>query len=219
MHNSVERKISIINKQIMKKVFTLIIALIAITTVKAQNEGTFEESYTSTINVLVGGMYSYNAENVTYKIHRYTDGGTEKLDVVIPAYNLKNTAIGDLEIGSYTVYGVEYDNTKSAYYRDYSNDGCIMHFKGAAFDKDYETKGNIEIKYGTGDITITNNFAPGSMPFSLVSTFNATVAGINEIESGELNVENSRCYNLSGQRIGNNAKGIIIRNGKKFINK
>lgn len=45
----------------------------------------------------------------------------------------------------------------------------------------------------------------------------ADPSGIEEIENGELKVENTPCYNVSGQRISASAKGIIIRNGKKMV--
>lgn len=43
--------------------------------------------------------------------------------------------------------------------------------------------------------------------------------GIEEIKNGNLNVADSPCYNLAGQRVNASAKGIIIINGKKYINK
>lgn len=41
---------------------------------------------------------------------------------------------------------------------------------------------------------------------------------INGIES-EKNAENGAIYNLAGQRVGKDYKGIVIKNGKKFMNK
>lgn len=43
--------------------------------------------------------------------------------------------------------------------------------------------------------------------------------GINEIENGGLNADNSRCYNTVGQHVSANTKGIIISNGKKIVKK
>lgn len=42
------------------------------------------------------------------------------------------------------------------------------------------------------------------------------VSGINEIKAYKLDV-NAPVYNLAGQRVNANAKGILIQNGKKFI--
>ena len=42
--------------------------------------------------------------------------------------------------------------------------------------------------------------------------------GINETSNGALNA-NSPIYNLAGQRVGKDYKGVVIQNGKKFIKK
>lgn len=42
------------------------------------------------------------------------------------------------------------------------------------------------------------------------------VSGINEIKADKFDV-NAPVYNLAGQRVNANAKGILIQNGKKFI--
>ncbi len=43
-------------------------------------------------------------------------------------------------------------------------------------------------------------------------------SGINNVTTSEVN-ENAPVYNLSGQRVNKETKGILIQNGKKFINK
>ncbi len=43
--------------------------------------------------------------------------------------------------------------------------------------------------------------------------------GIRSIENGKLRIENSNYYNLAGQRVGKDYKGIVIVNGKKMLNK
>lgn len=42
---------------------------------------------------------------------------------------------------------------------------------------------------------------------------------INSIDNGELGIDNSDYYNLSGQKVGKDYKGVIIVNGKKVIRK
>ena len=42
--------------------------------------------------------------------------------------------------------------------------------------------------------------------------------GIRSIENSELRIDNyDYYYNLSGQRVDKNYKGIVIKNGKKYI--
>lgn len=48
--------------------------------------------------------------------------------------------------------------------------------------------------------------------------FTAGTDGINEVKANTLN-ENAPVYNLAGQRVSKDTKGILIQNGKKFINK
>lgn len=43
--------------------------------------------------------------------------------------------------------------------------------------------------------------------------------GISEVQSSTAKVRGTECFNLNGQRVNNSAKGIVIINGKKFINK
>ena len=43
--------------------------------------------------------------------------------------------------------------------------------------------------------------------------------GIGEVNNLEFEIHNSKLYNLAGQRVGEDYSGIVIVNGKKFINK
>ena len=46
---------------------------------------------------------------------------------------------------------------------------------------------------------------------------NSIPTGIQEVTTNEQ--ENAPCYNTAGQRVSPDTKGIIIRNGKKYLNK
>ncbi len=43
--------------------------------------------------------------------------------------------------------------------------------------------------------------------------------GIRSIENGELRIDNSDYFNLAGQKVSKDYKGIVIVNGKKYLNK
>ena len=46
------------------------------------------------------------------------------------------------------------------------------------------------------------------------------VTGIEQVKAnGQGATVNSQCYNLSGQRVSNGYRGIVIQNGRKYINK
>lgn len=57
----------------------------------------------------------------------------------------------------------------------------------------------------------TNEINTGSSIYSLNGT-----TGINNISAEEANTD-APVYNLAGQRVGKNAKGVLIKNGKKYV--
>lgn len=195
-------------------------------------KGYYVKAVSNPITVTVGGQFTYNNDNVTYELRRYKDGETDKLDVAVPSYTLANTVMGNLTLGSYTVKGLVYDEAQGGYYRDYKNDGLKFHFTAVqggktTMDKDYEfaaeKPNNILVKYEGNDVSsIVNTFQVGNMPFGIVSVFSGATTSINNITttpSHDLNTTPSQQYNLAGQRVDNNYKGIVIVNGKKYLRK
>lgn len=53
----------------------------------------------------------------------------------------------------------------------------------------------------------------------LAINFGGETTGISKVATELTASENSAMYNLAGQRVSNSYKGIVIKNGKKFINK
>lgn len=195
-------------------------------------KGYYVKAVSNPIVVTVGGQFTYNNDNVTYELRRYKDGETDKLDVTVPSYTLANTIMGNLTLGSYTVKGLVYDEAQGGYYRDYKNDGLKFHFTAVqggktTMDKDYDfatdKDNNILVKYeGNNVSSIVNTFQVGTMPFGIVSVFSGATTSINDITttpSHDLNTTSSQQYNLAGQRVDNNYKGIVIVNGKKYLRK
>lgn len=195
-------------------------------------KGYYVKAVSNPITVTVGGQFTYNNDNVTYELRRYKDGETDKLDVTVPSYTLANTVMGNLTLGSYTVKGLVYDEAQGGYYRDYKNDGLKFHFTAVqggktTMDKDYDfatdKDNNILVKYeGNNVSSIVNTFQVGTMPFGIVSVFSGATTSINGVTttpSHDLNTTPSQQYNLAGQRVDNNYKGIVIVNGKKYLRK
>ena len=190
-------------------------------------KGYYVKAVSNSITVTVGGAYTYNNDNVTYNVRRYVDGDIEKLDVEVPSYSLTNTIMGDLTLGAYTVKGLVYDEEQGGFYRDYKNDGLSFHFKAekegtTTMDKDYdfnpEKDNNILVKYdGTKVASIVNTFQMGAMPFGIVSVLGGTETAINGVAT--TTATDNAVYNLSGQRVDHNYKGIVIVNGKKYLRK
>jgi hypothetical protein len=51
-----------------------------------------------------------------------------------------------------------------------------------------------------------------------VEVFDVVSTGINSVRT-EVENENAPIYNLAGQRVDKTFKGVVIQNGKKFIQK
>lgn len=181
--------------------------------------------------VSVGGSFNYQNASVTYNVRKYKDGDVEKLDVEIPTYALTETVMGDLTLGTYTVKGLKYDEAKGGYYRDYLNDGLSFHFTAVyngktTMDGDYEfnddnnTTNDILVKYSGNNIEeILNHFHMGTMPFQITSTFKEPTTGISSVTTNKTVKADGKMYNLSGQQVNDSYKGMVIVNGKKYINK
>ncbi len=176
--------------------------------------------------VSVGGNLNYQNESVTYNVRKYKDSDEEKVDVEIPTYTLTGTPMGDLTLGTYTVKGLTYNEEKGGYYRDYANDGLSFHFKSSSADDDYSFNNNnntvndILVKYsGTKIEEILNNFHMGSMPFQITSSFKSSATGISSVSTDETVKADGKMYNLSGQQVGDDYKGVVIMNGKKYFKK
>lgn len=187
----------------------------------------YVKSVTNAITVSVGGMFTYNNESVTYNVRKYMDEGVEKLDVEVPQYQLDGTVMGDLTLGSYTIKGLTYNEEKGGFYRDYKDDGLTFHFVAkqngvATMDKDYsfnsEKDNNILVTYsGNNIVSIVNTFQMGAMPFGIVTTFNNIVNGIDNVKVSDKVKNDGVAYDLSGRRVDDYFKGIVIVNGKKYL--
>lgn len=89
-----------------------------------------------------------------------------------------------------------------------------------AFGTSNETSGFKHVKTGSvipakkGYLKIET--AVGAKDFY---AFDDTVTGIHEAPSADVRESKEPLYNLAGQRVANDYKGIVVKNGKKFVNK
>lgn len=199
------------------KQIALIIAVMAFSLIAAAQEGT----YTGALKATVGGIFGpYSpTENVDFVITKNSDN---TINVLVPGFQLNKTPIGDIVIGEYTVSNISFDESKGAYYRDYTKDGIKMDFTMVGQKKNYEiTKtGNITLKIDGSKLTVTNNLCPGKMPVGDVAeTFEGTASasgiGTATAEPGKT----TATYNMSGMTVSSDARGIVIRGGKKYVNR
>ena len=199
------------------KQIALIIAVMAFSLIAAAQEGT----YTGALKATVGGIFGpYSpTENVDFVITKNSDN---TINVLVPGFQLNKTPIGDIVIGEYTVSNIAYDESKGAYYRDYTKDGIKMDFTMVGQKKNYEiTKtGDITLKIDGNKLTVTNNLRPGNMPVGDVAeTFEGTASasgiGTATAEPGKT----TATYNMSGMTVSSDVRGIVIRGGKKYVNR
>lgn len=124
---------------------------------------------------------------------------------------------------------------KSAQYKNtnlsFANNKTAIEIEGKANEADFSIASDGEGAYiskvlktnesetgkSTLYITITSNDLQKSNCFEVVIT-DKTATGIFNIKS-DSNATSSTLYNLAGQQVSNSYKGIIIKNGKKYINK
>ena len=187
----------------------------------------YVKTVSSPITVNVGGAFNYTNKSVSYDVRKYMDGDVQKADVEISTYTLENTVMGNLTLGTYTVKGLTYDESKGGFYRDYKDDNLTFHFTAEnggnkTMDGDYSINNtkdnNILVKYSGNNITdIVNRFQMGAMPFAIESKFDTQSTGITSIKSNSMN--DGKMYNLQGQEVSESYKGIVIVNGKKYLKK
>ncbi|MGN1255877.1 MAG: hypothetical protein ACI4UA_01800 [Bacteroidaceae bacterium] len=181
----------------------------------------YVKSTTKPLAVKVAGA-EYQNESVTYDARLYRAEGETLLDIAIHEYCLQGTVMGDLTLGAYTIRGLAYNEAQGGYWRDYSEDGLSFRFTtsgGIAQDYTFTRLGNILVKMsGTSIDFAENNFQPGSMPFpicSLLGTDPSTDIGLPQEETSART--ESPAYDLNGVRVCQDYRGIIIRNGKKYL--
>lgn len=60
-------------------------------------------------------------------------------------------------------------------------------------------------------------YQPGA--YFTIKVIQGEVTGIETVKTETVKTTNGKSYNIAGQRVANDAKGLVIRDGKKFINK
>lgn len=74
----------------------------------------------------------------------------------------------------------------------------------------------VSVAVKAGDVSIT--YPIGSINFYGFEFVAAGTTGISDIQAPKSSKDGAT-FNLLGQKVANDAKGIVIKNGKKFINK
>lgn len=75
---------------------------------------------------------------------------------------------------------------------------------------------DVAVPLGKGYLQLTGNTAAAPVFYSINIGGGTTAIGQVEVEKG---TENGAIYNLAGQRVDASYKGVVIKNGKKYVNK
>lgn len=134
-----------------------------------------EGTYSGTISVTVGGQFTYEDTDHSITVTENNDG---TLKVVLDQYRLSGTMMGDLTIGTLTIDNIAYDETRQAYYRNYSGDGLKRNFLASkdgntTMNGDYDLgeTSEITLTFDGDNVTVQNDFKLGAMPFPLTSKY------------------------------------------------
>ena len=107
-----------------------------------------------------------------------------------------------------------------------SDDGTttneLVVYRGNYIDGKEFTTGD-ELKVGDkvvvyGKLVLYGGNTPEVNSGSSIYSINGTTTGVNSITTDEADA-NAPVFNLAGQRVNNSFKGVVIQNGKKFINR
>ena len=193
--------------------------------------------------VLYGAITKYNSTielargNYLVSVNGKTEGEEVKVDTLsfTASEALAALAAGTQPSGVCYITGVlteDADTTGMATYGsityNLSDDGTTASvlmvyrgksFSGAKFTKDFYLKKGDKVKIlgqlvnYTKDDTTTPEVTTGSQLISV----NGQTAGVNVIKDNTAD-KNAPLYNLAGQRVSKDYKGVVIQNGKKFFN-
>ena len=214
----------------MKKIYTLIVALVATVSAMAQGHGAMNFVGTSTFYV-VGMQESTTTQVENDKvILTLTGTGSKQAEIVFPdmGYNHQGS---EMSLKSFTANsGVDYVMTGSFMTGDMAFDWAEGEFSttttGAdGFEKAVSGKLSAKYAHSAQKFEVTTEFTYGAMPFPIHYEFVGNYQKVTGVENVNANVnvndnhnpDVNQAYNLMGQRVGDNAKGVVIIGGKKVI--
>lgn len=220
----------------MKKIFTLIAAAIMAVGANAQtttvywdddncsanNEVTFQDGIRIKItgneskDISGGSKVDFNGESLkTIKVSNgaqntmYLPTGKVATKLVFYSYvNYDKASKGNDGRVSYwkEVDGTEYDETTATIMTNYIANKVVEGLDAITFDINKKN-----------EITFTNT-GEQACYIVVVTMEDADLTSINCVTNETIDL-NAPAYNIAGQRVNADAKGLVIKNGKKYMNK
>ena len=171
------------SKHFLYSLMALAIATISLTSCSRDNDEPKEPSltdgyvgeYSGQLTLNIAGQYDYDTD-IRIII---SEGENETLRIAFPEYELSNTLMGDITMGSLTLENLTYDPSKDGFYLDYGEAGIRQYFKAerngtVTMDNEYQLNAPSDISVTKGEdgtIKVVNSFRIGAMPMPITATF------------------------------------------------
>ena len=184
-----------------------------------------------TCYMLASGKAFSNGAYVTYngtemRTFKLSNGAPTEIDLPEGVTISKVEFIGYSNDASNDTWIAQMGMMVDGVYQDvYTNDGSkdLITVRKEHIVKDESNRDVCDVEPGV--ITIDNISLSGKVflknggkqPCFVINLYKGDATGINGIVSENSKDENAPVYNLAGQRVSKDAKGILIKNGKKII--
>lgn len=226
----------------MKKFFTLIAAVAMAASVNAQTTYSFAET-TKDSYTLEEGWYQWN-ETTTTQLDYKTGSKNEYHCVTLKdspvSLAFKNSSaknkvftisdkyfcaqsskvrieVSGLAVGQEVTFSVASKGSKAAFFAIVSGCEAVGNIPTfAAKNGDDLAFQDVKVK-ATADVAIIQETA-GGFGIQSVTISGGTPTGISNLEASA-SAKSSTLYNLAGQQVSESYKGIVVKNGKKYLNK
>ena len=148
--------------------------------------------------------------NITFQV---AEGDSVNVKVICSKNACKNIDAADAEDGSQV-------NDRKCYVNVSGTNYCHKDAEGneAADLKLYSEANVIEFGLNAGTYTFQKYSGTGNIMISSIEFTPVNASGISTINATE-KVSNGAIYNLAGQKVAESFKGLVIKNGKKMIQK
>jgi len=173
-------------------------------------KGTGEETGdVSTVDINLTGWYGWGGETITNN-----EDGTMTVEYV-KDWGGAAAWLGEFDASAYDFLGMEIEPATIAtqlwlQYADDTNGSSYLDAGGTTTKVDLDVDKKNSIKQ-----ICVQNATPGTVVIKRVY-WGKNTTGISQIESAQKTL-NSAVYNVAGQRVNNSYKGLVIKNGKKYL--
>lgn len=210
----------------MKKFFTLIAAVAMAASVNAQGTYAVAEGEVPTANSTITSVPNITMTwgNNTWKDNKLVEDKFDSFLYKVTGTENPSLSDGIPTSGAYVVFEPTIDGTVSFAYKLNKNKKqyFIDEEGNNVIDPIAETTGSSI--YPLTDFAVKANkkyytYTAGSKMDVFGFKFTEGTSGINSAISEVSADADAATYNVLGQKVASNAKGLVIKNGKKFINK